>query len=79
MGVGQPLGQRRQRPARARRQPGAGDPQRQRQVATAAGHLGGRLRLGRHPLLIGQAAEQLDRLPGGQDAEVQVVAPWRST
>jgi hypothetical protein len=73
LGVAEPLGQRPDRPARPRGQPCPRDPQRQRQPPAPAGHVRRGLGLGGAAFLADQPAEQLDRVAGRQDVEVEVV------
>jgi hypothetical protein len=60
--VRQPVGQLPDRPVRTRRQAGARDPQRERQLAAERGQAGRRVALGPHPAVTGDAGEQVDRL-----------------
>jgi hypothetical protein len=72
--VGEPVGQRAHRPARARGKARARDPQRQRQAAALPDHLR-RLSFGGQPLGARPPSEQAHRLLGREHLQVQVARP----
>ncbi len=68
----EPAAERLHRPARPGREPGGHDPDRQRQVAAGHHQLQRRASFGGEPVRADGAAEQLQRLGGVEDVEVDV-------
>jgi hypothetical protein len=75
-GVSQSAGKLADRPAGPGGQPGAGDPEGQRQAAAQPHHLGGGLRLGGDPGGADDAAQQLQRLLLGKQVQMELAGAF---